>query len=133
MKATRAAFEAAIAPVLADLERQHPGVLRLAIEPEESALQGWLWDQDGSGTGVYLGDGWDSPVDASVELADKVQEAAIEAVWSATGRGTWPVCSEHPDGAPMGPGRHAGLAFWFCSEDGRAVSEIGCLGVEAQP
>ena len=127
------AFEAAISPVMADLERQHPGLLRLAIEPEESELQAWLWESDGSGTGVYLGDGWDSPVDAVVELADKLQEAAIEAVWSATGGSNWPTCPEHPDGAPMGPGRYAGLAFWFCPGDGRAVCEIGRLGLEARP
>ena len=64
VKATRDAFEAAIAPVLADLDRQHPGLFRLAIEPEDSDLQAWLWEGDGSGTGVYLDDGWDSDVDA---------------------------------------------------------------------
>lgn len=127
MKATSEVFERTIAPVLADLERQHPGAIRLELTPAESDLQGWLWDADGSGTGIYLGDGWDSETDAVVELADKVQEAAIEAVWGLTGRSTWPACPEHPDGAPMSPARHAGAAFWWCPQDGRAVAEIGSL------
>jgi hypothetical protein len=131
VKATREAFVAAVSPVLADLDRQHPGVLRLELEPASSELQAWLWDPEGSGTGVYLGDGWDSEVDAVLELADKVQEAAIEAVWSATGRSNWPPCPEHPDAAPLEPGIHGSAAFWFCPHDNRAISAIGRLGLGA--
>jgi hypothetical protein len=136
VKATREAFERAIAPVLADLERHHPGVLRLALEPEDSELQAWLWEPDGSGTGVYFGDGWDDEAEAIVELTDKVQEAAIEAVWASTGNGNWPVCPEHRDGAPLGPAVHRGAAHWFCSHDNRAIAEVGSLGLtqdEATP
>ena len=127
VKAKREEFERAIVPVLADLERQHPGALRLELTPEESDLQAWLWDADGSGTGLFLGDGWESGIDAIVELADKVQEAAIEAVWGITGSSNWPACPEHPDGAPLSPGRHRGAAFWWCPRDRRAVAEIGSL------
>lgn len=113
MKATRTLFEAALRPVLDDLEREHPGLLRVEREPQESDLQAMLWEADGSGTGIYLGDGWASEAEAVAELADQVQEAAIEALWSATGKGAWPACAEHPNGPPLFPGLHDGRASWF--------------------
>jgi hypothetical protein len=129
VKATPEVFARALAPVLADLDRQHPGVLRLTVEPEGSEVHAWLVNGEGWGTGLLLGDGWDTDADAVVELADKVQEAAIEALWLHTGNSTWPSCPEHPDGAPLGPVRHEGEAFWFCPYDRRAIAKIGALGI----
>ena len=100
------------------------------MEPEGSELHAWLWNGEGWGTGLVVGDGWDSEADAVVELTDKVQEAAIEAVWLRTGNSTWPPCPEHPDGTPLEPALHEGAAFWFCPNDHRAIAKIGTLGVE---
>jgi hypothetical protein len=63
-----------------------------------------------------------------VELADKVQETAIEAVWGQTGKGGWPTCLEHPEGEPLGPALVEGRAAWVCRVDGRVVALIGSLG-----
>ncbi len=113
-------FEAALRPVFDDLERAFPGLLRAERLPDDSELQILLLEPDGSGTGLYLGDGWLSDADAIVEVTGKVQEVALEAVWSRTGNGSWPNCPEHPDGSPLEIGLHDGRAFWFCSADGES-------------
>ncbi len=127
VKASWEAFEAALQPVLSDLDRVYPGVFRVERQDDGSDLQAILWERDGSGSGVFMGDGWGSEVDAVVEIADKVQEFAIEAVWTLTGRGCWPPCPEHPDGRPLVPGVHDGRASWSCPVDDRVVAGIGDL------
>ena len=124
--ASRQRFQDAIAPVLADLERQHPGLMRVEMGGGGEDPQAMLWDSDGSGTGVWLSDSFDR-VDAVVYLADCVQEAAIEAVWGVTGRGVWPQCPEHPDAAPLAPVRFTQSPWWCCPTDGRMVAPIGEL------
>jgi hypothetical protein len=90
-------------------------------------MQALVVDQDGAGTGIYLGDGWSSTAEAVAEVADQVQEAALEAVWGFTGRGCWPACPDHPDGRPLGPGLHERSAAWICPTDGRVIAQIGFL------
>lgn len=127
VKATWEAFEAALQPVLSDLDRAYPGVFRVERQDDGSDLQAILWEQDGSGSGVFMGDGCWPEVVAVVEIADKVQEFAIEAVWTLTGRGSWPTCLEHPDGRPLAAGVHESRASWFCPTDGRVIAPIGAL------
>ena len=130
MKAAWRFFESAIKPVLDDLERVYPGLLSVEREPPDSEMQAVLRDhQDGSGTGIWLGDGWSSAEDAVAEVSEKVQEAALEAVWHLTGVGIWPACPEHPVGRPLAAGLHRGRATWFCPTDGRALAAIGSLGI----
>jgi hypothetical protein len=74
-----------------------------------------------------MGDGWWSEAEAVVEIADNVQEFAIEAVWGFTGCGGWPPCPEHADERPLVAGLHNGRASWFCPVDDRVIAPIGSL------
>lgn len=75
MKATREVFSKAAGPVMADVERQYPGLVHIVLEPDASEYEARLVARDGSGTGLYLGDGWDADVNAVLTLAELVQEA----------------------------------------------------------
>ena len=72
MKAAWLDFEAALAPSLRDLHREHPGLLRVRAEVDDPDLSAWVVDQDGVGTGILLQEGWTVPAAAVCELADAV-------------------------------------------------------------
>ena len=131
MKAAWLEFEAALAPILRDLHREHPDLLRVRPEVDDPDLSAWVIDQegDGTGTGILLQEGWTLPAAAVCELADTVQEAAQEAVWAKTGSGTWPGCPRHPNGHPLEPGLHLMTAVWICYPDNVIIAEIGALGI----
>jgi hypothetical protein len=130
VKLSRAAFDEALAPVMADVERQHPGLLRVAPQPESSESQARLVEPSGRSMELSLGD--DDPdyhADAALDLTGQVQEFACEVVWTTTGRAGWPECPGHPRGHSLDFGRHGDRVFWFCPRDGHVVSEVGSLGL----
>jgi hypothetical protein len=127
----REVVDRALAPVMADLERQHPGLLRVVPEQNSPGLDAWLFDRDGGGTGLYLDSG-SGRLDAVLDMTAQVQEVAIEAVWRLTGTGAWPECPAHPDRRPLDFGEHDGRVYWYCPHDGHVVSEVGRLGLPAE-
>ena len=125
------AFRDAMAPLLRDL----------AVSGElapELADRSWDDDQDVVSGFIYqpgLGGRWGIRVqvtwpeaDRVVNLADQVQEWAVEALWTAARSATWPECPEHPNSHPLTPAVDgAGAAVWRCPTSNRAVSAIGDL------
>ena len=115
--------QAACAPVLADLERTHPGEARLERDTGDLPMpaEGWLRDtRTGSATGVFLLDG--TPLEQVLDATEKIQEAAFDVVW-----GAWPECPEHPHGHPLTVQERDAAAVWVCDRTGQAVARVGEL------
>lgn len=129
MTSRRDALDRGIAPVMADIERQHPGLLRVAApETASPGLDAWLIERGGGGTGLFLD--WDgTDLDAVLTMTGQVQEVALETVWGVTGNGAWPECPAHPQRSPLDFDQHEGRVYWFCPHDGHVVSEVGRLGL----
>jgi hypothetical protein len=125
-------LRAACAPALADVERSRPGLLRLGSAPDMrpgmnpwgNPIDGlWLWGADGrAGTGIWLGEPGETPVDAAFRVTEVVQEAAIHAV-----HGAWPDCPDHPDGHPLEVATADDVAVWLCRVSARVVARVGEL------
>jgi hypothetical protein len=128
----REVFDQAIAPVMADIERQHPGLLRVVPEPESSELDAWLFESDGGGTGLCLDNDGSGHTADVLSMTAQVQEVAIEAVWGMTGHAAWPECPTHPDRSPLDVNAHGDRVYWFCPHDGHVVSEVGRLGLSPE-
>jgi hypothetical protein len=95
-------------------------------EPSESAL---LRAPDGSAMGVWI----DLSADAAqqlAELADQVQEWAVEELGAQRRPTNWPQCPAHPDNHPMQARVRKGNAVWACPSRGGAVILIGQLSGE---
>jgi hypothetical protein len=125
MKLSQDKFSAAIEPALADLEREHPSLLRFEELPDDLEMHARLWDSTGAGTGVYL-EADEGPM-LVAEAAGHVQDAAMEALWREEMPTSWPSCPLHPDNHPLRPGQRDGSAVWLCAADDRAFGIIGSL------
>lgn len=119
----------ALAPVMADIDRQHPGLLRVAVpESPSPGPDAWLLTSGGGRTDLQL-DYETTHVDAVRSMTAQVQEVAIEEAWGVTGNGAWPECPSHPERGPLDFDEHDGRVYWFCPHDGHVVSEVGRLGL----
>lgn len=126
MKATRAEFDKALQPVLADLRAGCPDlVLCVEIELERSDVSARIWERDGSGTGVWLRDG--TEVEQLLELLEAVQDLVLEALPAIGKPACWPACPFHPDRHPLTATEENGRAFWYCPLTRRGVAEVGRL------
>jgi len=125
MKFGQDTFRAAIEPALADLEREHPSLLRFEESPNDPEMHARLWDSTGAGTGVYL-EAHEGP-ELVAEAAGHVQEAAIEALWREEKPTSWPSCPLHPDNHPLTPAERDGSAVWLCVAAGETFGIIGSL------
>jgi hypothetical protein len=126
VEAEWSATEQALRPVLADLERQHPGLVRIDPSPDHPDISCWILAADGTGTGVWSSDAV-TGADAVVLLADQVQEVVCEALWSVGKPASWPVCPDHPVNHPLDPAVVGDVATWRCPKNGRGVAPIGRL------
>ena len=126
MRADRAGHERALRPVLADLERQHPGLLRVETTDADPDCSVWLWEADGSGAGLRDSDAL-AGAEAIVDLADRVQEVVCEALWSVGQPATWPDCPEHPASHPLSPLVVQEEPVWVCPRSNRPVARVGTL------
>jgi hypothetical protein len=127
----REVVDRALAPVMADIERQHPGLVRVVPAQDSPGVDAWLYERTGGGTGLYL-DSISSPLDAVLDMTGRVQEVVLESISGITGNGAWPECPTHPDRSPLDFGQHDGRAYWYCPHDGHVVSEVGRLGPPAE-
>lgn len=130
MKARSSAFRTALGPVETDLNRWHPGLLTVTEASAEADYNALVTDSTGSGTGVYLSSGWDvhgGTAHAIAHVAEKVQEAAFEALWRAGEPTNWPPCQRHPQRHPLEPVVHGGTAVWGCPTTDEPMVTIGEL------
>jgi|HubBroStandDraft_6_1064221.scaffolds.fasta_scaffold1268464_1 hypothetical protein len=104
-------------------ELQRTSGLRPLIEERD----GWvmLLNQDGCGQGVRLR-GVNEP-DELAQLADQVQEWAVEELWNQGRSATWPECPFHPNSHPLESAVVAGVASWRCPKTAERVAPIGVL------
>jgi hypothetical protein len=121
-------LEAASAPVLRDLAASD--LVPTVVDEEWQDFPGtaslMLYGSDAAGTGVWITLGRPFP-EQVVELADQVQEWAVEALWTLGRPATWPECPHHRDGHPLTARLDAGTAAWTCPSLGRRVGDIGAL------
>jgi hypothetical protein len=107
--------------VLAELQRTS------GLRPFLEERDGWvmLRNQDGQGQGVQLrGEG---EPDELAQLADQVQEWAVEELWNRGRSTSWPECKFHPNSHPLEPAVVAGAAWWRCPKNAERVAAIGAL------
>jgi hypothetical protein len=119
----------ALAPVLHDLETTGGPVPQVVDEDWQDDPR-WpsamLRGADGSGMGIRVTAGDPRPQQVA-EVADQVQEWAVEELWR--NRPTnWPPCPQHPTTHPLAPEVRDGAARWCCPTDGTAVAVVGALG-----
>lgn len=86
----------------------------------------YLFAADGSGMGVRIEFGT-GQVSQVVELADQVQEWAVEALWSMGAPASWPPCPHHPARHPLEAVKRDGRALWVCPVLAVEVAEVGAL------
>jgi hypothetical protein len=118
-------FARVLETVLRDLRAQcsvQPDVR----EPEDDYPGVILWAPDGSGQGVYAYPD-DRPGERLAEVADQVQEWAVEALWSAGESAVWPQCPEHPHTHPLEAVLVKSEAVWVCPSNRGVVSPVGEL------
>jgi hypothetical protein len=114
-----------------------------AVLPRVSVAAGYglmLHAPDGSGQGIrwpQSGPG----ADRLANLADQVQEWAVEALWSAGVPAVWPRCPQHPNSHPLSAtvvaadsdadsdtdSDTADFAVWTCPKTGVVVARVGEL------
>ncbi|WP_405876198.1 MULTISPECIES: hypothetical protein [unclassified Streptomyces] len=116
-------FTQALETVLRDLRAQCAVRPRLHADAEFGLM---LYAPDGSGVGLTPPGGV-TPAERLANLADQVQEWAVEALWSEGAPAVWPHCPAHPDRHPLTATVVAGTATWVCPKSGATVTRIGAL------
>jgi hypothetical protein len=91
--------------------------------PGPSAM---VCEPDGSGSGISIVDGAD-PVEQIVDVTGRMQDLAIEALWSARRPVTWPPCPVHPNSHPLEVAVEAERAVWRCPRSRATIAEVGAL------
>lgn len=92
-------------------------------EPSESAT---LYAPDGSGMGVWV-DLSAGTAQQLADLADQVQEWAVEELCRVRLPTSWPRCEAHPDNHPLQARVRKGNAVWACPKKGAADVLVGQL------
>jgi hypothetical protein len=116
-------MESPLETVLRDLRAQSAVQPEVRTEPEYGTV---LYAPDGFGQGLR----WPpAPTDPNclADLADQVQEWAVEALWHASVPAFWPHCPEHPNTHPLKATVIAGAAVWTCPKSGATAARIGEL------
>jgi hypothetical protein len=126
------ALQAAVGPVQSDLARTTG--LTFSVRGEQ-----WSDDPEmvtafplgrlGEQVGIRL-TASDSEAKQEADIADQVQEWAIEELWGDGLSAVWPQCPEHPDTHPLAPVVQDGVAVWSCPVSHAVVAEIGSLEPE---
>jgi hypothetical protein len=105
--------------VLRDLPaRLRPAVERVPEHDQPDALCVWLnrrW-------GILLPFRGDD-TERLTDIADQVQEWAVEERWERGESAVWPECPTHPDSHPL----RAVQGAWHCPKTGERIAAIGQL------
>jgi hypothetical protein len=118
---------AALTPVLRDLDETagiRPDVRDESWVDDPRQTSAMLFGPDGTGMGIRVRLG-DPPAAQVAEVADQVQEWAVEALWSLGRSTSWPPCPEHPDRHPLAAVARAGRAVWTCPVSGAEAGPVG--------
>jgi hypothetical protein len=82
-------------------------------------------NENGHGQGILVPEGnWSHQL---AQVADQVQEWAVEELWNQGRPATWPECPFHPESHPLEPAVVAGTALWRCPKTAELVAAIGQL------
>ncbi|WP_285776754.1 hypothetical protein [Microtetraspora sp. NBRC 13810] len=123
-------LRAALEPVGRDLRATCPVSPRFEAWDYPRELAGVMaWAPDGSGRGVAVLVGQD-PMEQLAQVADGMQEWAVEALWNAGLPAVWPHCPAHPDTHPLAVRSEGGRVGWCCPRTGELVAAVGELGGE---
>jgi hypothetical protein len=117
-------FAGTLEKVLRDLQAQ------CAVQPHIRADDAYgimLFAPDGSGQGLTSPPGG-TAAERLANLADQVQEWAVEALWSEGASAVWPQCPTHPDTHPLTATVRMDTAVWVCPKKGTTLGRIGELG-----
>lgn len=123
----------ALAVVMRELSRGD--VARPTISDDD-----WSGDEDRAGAmlGSPDGSGWgvavtldQSPAAQLVDLADQVQEWAVEELWRLGRPAVWPECPHHRNSHPLAPRLVGDTASWVCPSDSEVVCGIGVTGARS--
>ncbi|MFE5816565.1 hypothetical protein [Streptomyces sp. NPDC056479] len=116
-------FTHALDAVLHDLRAQSSVEPRLEEDAEFGLV---MYAHDGSGQGIVPP--WDAtPEERLANLADQVQDWAVETLCSVGAPAVWPHCPEHPDNHPLTATVADGTAIWACPKSGADFGRIGTL------
>ena len=93
--------------------------------PGEGGLAGvWFREADGSGAVVAIRVRGRLEEEI-VDLADRVQDWAVEALNAARESPVWPECPRHPDSHPVEARLIGDEPTWVCPRDQQPVERIG--------
>lgn len=113
----------------AALEAVQRDLKRCGVQPviEPWGLAGvWLREPDGTGAVVTISLG-SAAEEQVVDLADDVQDWAVEALNAAALPAVWPECPRHPNSHPLQATLVSNQPTWVCPRDSDVVSRIGDL------
>ena len=122
-------FTQALETVLHDLRAEGAVLPRVSVAADYGLM---LHDPDGSGHGIrWLEDG--THADRLANLADQVQEWAVEALWSAGAPAVWPHCPQHPNSHPLAATTTAAIAAAAAVADATpAAAAVAAAGADIQ-
>jgi hypothetical protein len=128
--AAAAEFDRVIQLLAADLAAHPvPGLRVVPVESEsqpDGTLVAWCRDAEGNAAGILLPPGV-TGAEATVAIAEQVQDAAVESEWTDGRPTAWPPCPLHPRRHPLEPLLALGAAVWSCPVAGSVVAPIGAL------
>lgn len=122
-----AVLRQALEPILRDLKRgglDEPRIEDRDWTGDSETTSAMLWSIDGSGSGVSVLLS-ETPSERIADMADQVQQWAIEdQLWRA-GATNWPRCPAHPNAHPLQAAAVNDAAVWVCPQNRDVVAQIG--------
>ena len=96
-------------------------------EADDQPADLWVWQDDGSGTGVFL-DPDVSDAESAAHVADVVHDIAVDELWGQGRDTAWPPCPEHPEAHPLVIAEGDPAPRWTCPRSGDVIAAVGALG-----
>lgn len=122
-----AVLRQALEPVLRDLKRgglDEPRIEDCDWTGGSESTSAMLWGPDGDGSGVSVLRSA-SPAERIADIADQVQEWAIEDQLWRPGATNWPRCPAHPNTHPLKAAAVNDQAVWVCPIGREVVAHVG--------